>query len=126
MVPALLVALFLQAILFQFGGLTTLGLNTLNMALPAVVSYYLFNRPLRYVSSKPAIFATGFTAGAFAIVLSATLMALSLYTTGKEFIAVSTMVVLAHIPLMILEGIITGTIMVFLRKVRPEVLEFHK
>jgi cobalt/nickel transport system permease protein len=32
--PAILVSLFLQAILFQFGGLTTLGVNTCNMAIP--------------------------------------------------------------------------------------------
>ncbi|HEX67536.1 MAG TPA: cobalt transporter CbiM, partial [bacterium] len=35
--PAILLGLFLQAILFQFGGLTTLGINTVNMALPAVI-----------------------------------------------------------------------------------------
>jgi len=40
--PAILVALFLQGMLFQFGGLTTLGVNTLIMALPAVVCYYSF------------------------------------------------------------------------------------
>ena len=34
--PALLVALLLQAVLFQFGGITTLGVNTVVMALPAV------------------------------------------------------------------------------------------
>jgi cobalt/nickel transport system permease protein len=37
--PALLVALLLQAVFFQYGGLTTLGLNTVNMALPAVACY---------------------------------------------------------------------------------------
>jgi cobalt/nickel transport system permease protein len=40
--PAILVGLALQALLFQFGGITTLGVNTLNMALPAVVCYYFF------------------------------------------------------------------------------------
>ena len=35
--PALFVALALQALLFGMGGLTTLGVNTLNMALPGVV-----------------------------------------------------------------------------------------
>ncbi len=35
--PAILVGLVLQGILFQFGGLTTLGINTFNMAFPAVL-----------------------------------------------------------------------------------------
>ena len=34
--PVILVALTLQAMLFQFGGITTLGVNTMIMALPAV------------------------------------------------------------------------------------------
>ena len=42
--PSILVALSLQAILFQFGGITVLGINTVNMALPGVICYYLFNR----------------------------------------------------------------------------------
>jgi len=120
--PALLVALFLQAILFQFGGLTTLGTNTLNMALPAVSCYYLFNLPLRGVSHKGVLFGAGFAAGAFAVMLSTVLMALALYLTGRGFAAVATVVILSHIPVAILEGFVTGSVVVFLRKVRPEVL----
>jgi cobalt/nickel transport system permease protein len=37
--PAILVALALQGVLFQFGGITTLGVNTLNMALPCNVKW---------------------------------------------------------------------------------------
>jgi cobalt/nickel transport system permease protein len=37
--PAILVALVLQAMLFQFGGITGLGVNTIIMALPAVLCY---------------------------------------------------------------------------------------
>ena len=35
--PAILVGLALQALLFQYGGLIVLGVNTFNMAMPAVV-----------------------------------------------------------------------------------------
>ena len=34
--PAILVALILHGMFFQFGGITTLGVNTIIMALPAV------------------------------------------------------------------------------------------
>ncbi|MGD9383870.1 MAG: cobalt transporter CbiM, partial [Desulfobacterales bacterium] len=40
--PSILVALALQAILFQFGGITVLGVNTVIMALPGLMGYYLF------------------------------------------------------------------------------------
>ncbi len=42
--PSILVALALQAILFQFGGITILGVNTVTMALPGLICYYLFSR----------------------------------------------------------------------------------
>jgi len=42
--PSIFVALVLQAILFQFGGLTTLGVNTFSMAMPGVLSYYIFRK----------------------------------------------------------------------------------
>lgn len=123
--PALLVALLLQAILFQFGGLTTLGVNTVNMALPAVACFYLFARPLQRAKRQSVLFALGFAAGSLAIILSAALMALSLWTTGKEFTAVAVTIALAHVPVMVLEGIVTASIVVFLRKASPEILRIH-
>lgn len=120
--PALLVALLLQAILFQFGGLTVLGVNTLNMALPAVACYYLFNRALRRLNSRTGKFIIGFVAGALSVVLSGVLLTLSLYTTGKEFIAVAVGILIAHIPVMLIDGFVTGSALVFLRQVRPELL----
>ena len=40
--PAILTALLLQAIFFQYGGLVVLGVNTFNMAAPALLCFYLF------------------------------------------------------------------------------------
>jgi cobalt/nickel transport system permease protein len=120
-VPAILIALFLQALLFQFGGLTVLGVNTVIMALPAVVCFYLLRPWLRRQGSlaRVAAFACGFTA----IVLSGLLVAVALIGTGQAFIRVAELAFLAHLPLMILEGIITLMVFLFLKKVRPEMLE---
>ncbi|MBW2633120.1 MAG: cobalt transporter CbiM, partial [Deltaproteobacteria bacterium] len=49
--PAILVALILQAFLFQYGGITVLGVNTVIMALPAVICYYVFS-PLLFKSYR--------------------------------------------------------------------------
>jgi cobalt/nickel transport system permease protein len=120
-VPAIIIALFLQTLLFQFGGLTVLGVNTVIMALPAVICFYLFRpflrRPGRIAAA--ASFACGFTA----IALSALLVAVALIGTGQAFGQVAKLALLAHIPVMIIEGVITLFIFLFLRKVRPEMLE---
>ena len=46
-VPALLVGLVLQAVFFGYGGLVVLGVNTMNLALPALACAALFGRRLR-------------------------------------------------------------------------------
>lgn len=119
--PALLVALFLQAILFAYGGLTTLGINTMTMALPAVACYYLFQRAVRSRHDRVALGA-GFAAGATAVVLGALLTAGALLAVGDEFRAVCQTVLIAHLPVALIEGLVTGSVVLFLRKVRPELL----
>ncbi len=118
--PAILVALFLQAILFQFGGLTTLGVNTMNMALPAVLVYLIFHPLPRQSGSLAGIAA--FFAGAFALFLSGILVAVELALTGESFLTAAKLIILAHVPVMIIEGLVTALIINFLRKVRPEIL----
>jgi len=65
--PAILVGAALQALLFQFGGITTLGVNTLNMALPAVICYYLFGWGVKSGTTQPVFLFSAFAAGAFAV-----------------------------------------------------------
>ena len=120
--PAMLVALFLQAVLFGFGGVTALGVNTVIMAAPGVACYYLFSRGVRSRSRRTA-FSLGFLTGATAIVLGAVVLGLALLATSGQFLVVVKAVILAHIPVMVIEGVITGTAVVFLRRVCPEILE---
>ncbi len=120
--PAILVALFLQAIIFQFGGLTTLGVNTLNMALPAVLCYLLLGRLVR--SSSAAVSgAAAFVCGAAAVALSGLMIAFSLLFSKEEFMAVAKLTLAAHLPVMLIEGLMTVFLVRFIRKVRPEILE---
>jgi cobalt/nickel transport system permease protein len=120
-VPAILIALFLQALLFQFGGLTVLGVNTVTMAAPAVICFYAYRGLLR----RPGMIAgvAAFACGVTGILLSGLLVAVALIFTGQAFLQVAELVLLAHIPVMIIEGIITLFIFLFLKKVRPEMLE---
>jgi cobalt/nickel transport system permease protein len=120
-VPAILIALFLQALLFQFGGLTVLGVNTVTMAAPAVICFYAYRPFLR--RGGAAAMVAAFACGATAIILSGILVAAALLFTGQGFLQVAELVLVAHIPVMIIEGIMTLFVFLFLQKVRPEMLE---
>ena len=119
--PAILVGLTLQALLFQFGGLTSLGVNTLNMAFPALVGYYLFFPLVRRKNNALAV-AAGGACGFVAIFLGAIMIGGSLYLTGTSFLAVAKLAVVAHIPVMIIEGVLTAFCVLALRKIKPELL----
>lgn len=118
--PAILAALLLQAMLFQFGGITTLGVNTTLMALPAVIVYYLFSPFIR--KSPAAAIAAAFGCGSLSVLLSAVLVAVSLIFTQESFLEVSYAVIIANIPIMIIEGVIAAFCVSFLRRVRPSLL----
>jgi cobalt/nickel transport system permease protein len=118
--PAILVALLLQTLFFQFGGITVLGVNVLIMALPAVCSFYLVKPWLRHNGRKRAVAA--FLGGFFAIFLSSAIMALVLVVTAAGFWDTAKLLIMAHFPLMVVEGCVTMFIVLFLAKVQPEIL----
>jgi len=123
--PSILVALSLQAILFQFGGFTVLGVNTLVMAAPALCAYFLFS-PLIKNTRLPLVSTGGFLAGVTGIVVGAILVALALISTGESFRNVAMVIIIAHIPVMIIEGVVTAFCVLFLKRVKPEILEVSK
>jgi cobalt/nickel transport system permease protein len=120
--PALLIALLLQAIMFGHGGLLALGVNTLTMGLPAVICYYLF-RPALACRHDGLAFSAGLAAGSLAMLLGALLTASALWTAGKEFELIGKAVVGFHFAVAAAEGLVTGSVVVFIRKVRPELFD---
>ncbi len=123
--PAILVSLILQMILFGFGGLTTLGVNTLIMALPAVLCYYLLGRNLMHYSVQ-RVFWHGCIAGMLAIILGIFLMSTALYLTGgKMFNQMIILVIFTHIPVIFVESILTGFIISFVYQVEPALLQLR-
>ncbi len=120
--PAVLIALLLQAVFFSHGGLTSLGVNTLIMALPAVICHYLFRRAVRS-RSEAAVFRIGFMVGVTATLLGASLAVGSLLAAGRQFQMAGQILAAAHLPLAVVEGLVTAAVVVLLRKVRPELLD---
>ncbi|MCD6415574.1 MAG: cobalt transporter CbiM [Planctomycetes bacterium] len=117
----ILFGLALQALL-GYGGKTSLGVNALVMGLPAYPAYYLFRLEKR-VRLRGSTFIFGFLAGAGAVAVALALLKFVLSMAGEEFIGVAWAVVVAYIPVAIVEGLVTGFAVSLLKKVNPQILE---
>ena len=119
--PAVMVALILQAVLFQFGGLLVLGVNTVTIALPALIVYLLFARAVRGQRPMRAA-AASFAAGFLAVVLCAVGVGCFLGFSDANFLGAVKVVFLTHLPLAVIEGVITLFLVAFLKKAAPDIL----
>ncbi len=117
--PALFVGLLLQAVFFGFGGLTVLGVNTLNIALPAVLAGLILGRMISR-GSPVAGAIWGGIGGALAIAGTTAMVAFSLALSGDEFLPAAKLVFFAHIPVMVIEAVLTGFAVLLAHKVKPE------
>lgn len=121
--PALAAALLLQSVLLGYGGVTSLGANVLTMAVPAAVCYVLFARGASSSRGTRTAFLWGALTGATSVLLSCLLMAAALHVSSAQNYAKAVQVLLLlHIPVMIIEAIVVGGVVAFLRVVRPELL----
>jgi cobalt/nickel transport system permease protein len=119
--PAIFVGLLLQAIFFGFGGITVLGVNTLTIALPAVMVHYLCRSGAR--SGRTSVAALwGGLAGGLAVGMSAVLVAVALALSGEHFVVVAKLIVLAHLPIMLVEALLCAAVVALIRQVKPELL----
>ena len=106
--PVFLIVLFLQALLFQFGGITTLGINTVTMGMPAVVCYYCFAPVIRRVQSARFAFGIGALAAVITLILSFMLWVTALLLSGKELVVIVKLAALPHLVLIVAESMFTG------------------
>lgn len=122
-VPALLVGLFLQAVLFGHGGLTTIGLNGLIIGLPAMLVYTGYRIMSPYAPRGAAALAGG--AGvllSLVIFASFVLMAIPDGIDKAAERAALGLFMLAHMPLMLAEGVIVLALIRMLARVEPGLL----
>ncbi len=121
--PAMFIGLVLQSLLFQHGGITVLGVNTMNVGIPALIVHFIFRKGCSLGINPPAL---GAVCGGLAVVITALLLGTVLVTTGDEFVEVAYLAMAAHVPIIIVEGIVTGAVVAFILKVRPELLPIEK
>lgn len=133
--PAILIGLLFQAVMFGHGGLSTLGINAVIMGIPAMLAAQIFG--LHYYMNK-GLNATayrnlcGFFAGAVGLGLAAALFfsitILNLPSGLDQTIENKAIygLMMAHIPLMVIEGIFTVMVINFLERVKPELLKINR
>lgn len=119
---ALFVGLLLQALLFQHGGLTTLGANTLILVVPALLSYKIYHR----LANRPVFF-RGALVGGLSVAITVFILAVLLILTDMRFaegtLSVINLLVLGHLPLMGIEALVTGSALRLVDRTKPEILE---
>ena len=128
--PAILIGLFFQAVMFQHGGMSTLGINAIIIGTPAIAAYYLF-RQREHLQGKRQILTKilSFAAGAGALVLSATMFAVLLITfisPDMDVNAERTAILLSlsgYGIQAIVEGLFSVMLISFLEQVKPELLK---
>jgi cobalt/nickel transport system permease protein len=112
--PVIFAALLFQTILFQHGGLLSLGLNALNMGAGALLAAALWRVPL---GREPVrAFLCGFLAVLTPALLVAVEFALAGYGKGFFFMA------LLYTGAAAVEGVLTVVAVTFLRSARPTLL----
>jgi len=113
--PVVFAALLFQSLIFQHGGLLTLGINAINMGAGAFAAWMIWRITVipEYVRS--------ISAGLTGIIVPALLMIIEFRITGYG--TAIALLLLVYLIAAFIEGAITLAAVIFLRKVKPEILE---
>lgn len=117
---AVFIALFLQALLFGYGGLSTLGANTLIIAIPSVLMFYFFRIKIANFWLRACQW---FLVGFLSVLFSVLLLSLVIWLNGEQFALAVKMIFLSNIPLMLIEGFISLFAFSFITKVLPKAIK---
>ncbi len=141
--PVIFTGLLLQALLFNYGGLTVLGVNTAVMGLPAVffglaLHHWLLGRNTPAASTRAMLEESALSAPPVrpstvpvlpvvlavvgTLLCSNLLYVLALAGSGKEFYPVARIAFVASLPLMAVEAPITLLVLRSIAKARPAAL----
>lgn len=117
--PAVFVGLLMQAALFGFGGVTTLGVNTVTIALPGVAAAALVRGRLTRDHAGLSALLAGFAAFA-AVIGTAGLVTLALALSSSDYVPALPVVAATFLPLAAAESVLTASVVGFLLRTRPE------
>ena len=115
---AFFIALLLQALLFKHGGITSLGANTLMLTIPAYISYLIYKKlPIKNKIVKAGII--GFLSVVMTVIILIILLALTDERFAQGDFSVAKIIAVSHIPIMLIEGVLTAFAIGFIEKNKP-------
>ena len=121
-------ALLLQMLGFQFGGLSSYGANVFDVAVPTMLLSY-FAKPF-LGKSKKTDFICGFLCGGISVILTVVFVSFMLIESNLRFgfgpFSAVTGLMLGHIPLALIEAVVTGFAVRMIVQIRPEILDIRK
>jgi cobalt/nickel transport system permease protein len=115
--PVVFTVLLFQSLIFQHGGLLAIGLNALNMGAGAYVAWMIWR-----IAAMPKYLRAIF-AGLTGILVPALLMVLEFRVTGYG--ASISLLLIVYLLTALIEGGITLSAVLFLHKVKPEILNIR-
>jgi len=118
-VLAITIGLFFQAMMFQHGGLSTLGLNICIMAVPALLCHLLF---LLLIKRGTYLSLWGGVLASFSYFCAISLVALVLLLSANQFKGLVLYLTISQGVLAFLEGIITYLILSQILRIKPELI----
>ncbi len=124
-IPAIVVALLLQALFFGFGGVVALGVNAMNMGLPALLCALLL-RPALHRATPRGVFWLGMVAGALGVAGTGLLVCLSIGLSGQALLPAAKVIFAVFLPLFVVESLVTGFALSFVDRVAPELLSLRQ
>lgn len=121
--PAFLIALLLQVLFFSFGGLAVLGVNLCIMALPALGVHYLFRSFVSSPNQHKRLMFIGGASGGIGVIGAAIIASLVLAIDGgKAYYDLIFLLSVSHLPVLILDSLISGGVLLMLCKMHPKAI----
>jgi cobalamin biosynthesis protein CbiM len=121
---AIPIGLFLQAVLLQHGGVTTLGVNSCVMTLPALLAWQVFLM-LQCLPDRVKMpnFVIGMVVGGSAVLATVFLHCLALLWGGtSDWRSLIVLTLIPHLIIAAVEGVVLGFTVRFLARVKPDML----
>jgi cobalt/nickel transport system permease protein len=126
-IPAVFTALLLQLLILGYGGVLSLGVNTLTLSAGAICAHYVYRASgvlgdcLRMRAPKRYVLAGG-AAGVIGTLASSAVYLAALLSAGEGLRQAARYAFLAQLPVLALESVITAFAVGFLGRVQPALL----
>lgn len=123
---AIITGLFFQAVMFNHGGLSTLGVNSVLFSVPALIVYGIFDMVFKRIMNHTVLgVIAGILAGG-AVVLALLCVMFILYFSGEGLRGFAYLFSISNGVLALVEGIVTAIAIMQILNVKPQMLQSYR